>query len=214
MGDKKDTSQTDTSSLFVSPDDFFKDLVRQGFAQRKIQTYPHVESYLVNLLQHYLDAKNLFDPDYDESGKKIPKTLAEMYLHANNTDDQAHKVELLKKLGDRSLYMSGFFGDSLQRKVVDVDYYVNMGGVAYATLASCVREDTSAVVYSTMSRRFIDFVDVLTHISHNSLIKSNESILRLYDRYLTTGSELAREKLAEMGVLPAPSDQTKPGRPY
>lgn len=202
------------TDLFVSPGDFFKDLVRQGFAQRKIETYPHVETYLVDLLQHYLDAKNLFDPDYDENGRRIPKTLAEMYLQANNAEDQTVKVELLKKLGDRSLYMSGFFGDSLQRKIVDVDYYVNMGGVAYATLATFVREDTTAKVYSTISRRFIDFVDVLTYISHSSFIKSNESVLRLYDRYLTTGSELAREKLTEIGVLPLAQDQVKRGRQY
>lgn len=200
------------TDLFVSPNEFFRDLVRQGFEQRKLQTYPQVESYMVDLLQYYLDAKNLFDPDFDEFGRRVPKTLAEMYLHANSTDDQLQKVELLKKLGDRSLYMSGFFGESLQRKVVDVDYYVQMGGVAYATLATCVRQDTSAKIYSTMSRRFIDFVDVLTLISHNSLINSNESILRLYDRYLTTGSELAREKLTQMGILPMAQEQAKQGK--
>ncbi len=214
MSQNESKSQIADTGLFISPEDFFKDLVRQGFAQRKIETYPYVETYLVELLQHYLDAKNLFDPDYDESGRKIPKTLAEMYLCASNADDQSVKVELLKKLGDRSLYMSGFFGDSLQRKIVDLDYYVNMGGVAYATLASCVREDTTAKVYSTISKRFIDFVDVLTYISHSSLIKSNESVLRLYDRYMTTGSELAREKLTEMGVLAVAQEQTKRGRQY
>ncbi|MGZ3795110.1 MAG: hypothetical protein ACXVB1_02020 [Pseudobdellovibrionaceae bacterium] len=214
MSQNEPKAQITGTDLFISAGDFFRDLVRQGLAQRKIETYPNVESYLVDLLHYYLDAKNLFEPDYDEFGRKIPKTLAEMYLHANNAEDQQIKVELLKKLGDRSLYMSGFFGDSLQRKIVDVDYYVNMGGVAYATLASCVREDTIAKVYSTISKRFIEFVDVLTYISHNSLIKSNESVLRLYDRYMTTGSELAREKLTEMGVLPLVQEQSKRSRPY
>lgn len=207
-------SKTKTTDLFVSPGDFFRDLVRKGFERRKLDTFPHVESYVVQLLQHYLDARNLFDPEFDETGRRIPKTLAEMYLTANNAEDQHIKVELLKKLGDRSLYMSGFFGDSLQRKLVDVDYYVNMGGVAYATLASCVREDTSARIYETISKRFIEFVDVLTYISHSSFIKSNESVLRLYDRYLTTGSELAREKLHEMGVLSLGKDQAKRSRQY
>jgi hypothetical protein len=207
-------SKSQTTDLFISPGDFFKDIVRKGFEQRKLETFPVVESYMVNLLQHYLDAKNLFDPEYDESGRRVPKTLAEMYLTANTVEDQQVKVELLKKLGDRSLYMSGFFGDSLQRKIVDIDYYVNMGGVAYATLASCVREDTSAKVYSTISKRFVDFVDVLTYISHNSFIKSDESVLRLYDRYMTTGSELAREKLTELGVLNLGQDPSKRGRQY
>lgn len=212
--EEKTNKSAVTTDLLVSPGEFFKDLVRQGFAQRKLQTYPMVESYLVDLLQYYLESRNLFDTEFDESGKKNPTTLAEMYLYANTTEDLTLKSELLKKLGDRSLYMSGFFGDSLNRKVVDVDYYVSMGGVAFAALAAQARQDTTARVYSTISKRFIDFVDVLTHISHNSFVKSNESILRLYDRYLTTGSELAREKLAEMGVLPLGQDQAKQGRQY
>lgn len=201
-----------TSDLCVSPGDYFKDLVRDAFVHRKLHSFPLVEAYMVDLLQHYLDARNLFEPEHDEAGNKIPSTLAEMYLYANNTDDHVQKVELLKKLGDRSLYMSGFFGASLERKSVAVDYYVNMGGVAYATLATYMREDTTIQTYSTISRRFVDFVDVLSHISHGSFVHSNESILRLYDRYLMTGSELAREKLVEMGIMSFITPPTKAGR--
>ena len=63
------------------------------------------------------------------------------------------RFELLKKLGDRSLYISGFFADSLQRKVVDVDYYAEMGGVAYGALADSAVEEVSssgAVMRSTL----------------------------------------------------------------
>ncbi|HWU44788.1 MAG TPA: hypothetical protein VN132_15155, partial [Bdellovibrio sp.] len=147
----------------------------------------------------------------NESGQKNPQTLAEMFLTAQNAESPI-KVELLRKLGDRTLYISGFFGDSLQRKIVDIDYYAEIGGAAYASLAGCTREDTMVHVYSTFSKRFLDFVDVLTYISHNSFVKSDQSILRLYDRYMRTGSELAREKLEEMGVLPLPAEQVKLGK--
>ncbi|WP_246845191.1 hypothetical protein [Bdellovibrio sp. NC01] len=171
-----------------------------------------VESYLVNLLNHYLDARNLFDSAYaNEAGQKNPQTLAEMFLTAQNAEASA-KIEMLRKLGDKALYISGFFGDSLHRKVVDVDYYADIGGAAYASLAHVTREDTMAKVYSTFSHRFLDFVDVLTYISHHSFVKSDQSILRLYDRYMRTGSELAREKLEEMGVVPLPHDQVKLGK--
>ena len=199
------------STLFVSPEGYFTEVVKQGLEQRKIKTYPHVESYLVNLLQHYLDARNLFESDVDEQGKKAPQTLAEMMLIAHSSEPSV-KLEMLKKLADRSLYISGFFGDSLNRKIVDIDYYAEMGGTAYASLAHCAKEDAMVTVYTTFSKRFMDFVDVLTVISHSSLIKSNESILRLYDRYMRTGSELAREKLVEIGVLTLPADQLKLGR--
>lgn len=199
------------STLFVSPEGYFKEMVKEGLEQRKIKTYPHVETYLVNLLQHYLDARNLFEQEVDEQGRKPPQTLAEMMLIAHNSEPAA-KAELLKRLADKSLYISGFFGDSLNHKIVDIDYYAEMGGTAYASLAHCAKEDALVTVYNTFAKRFMDFVDVLTVISHHSLIKSNQSILRLYDRYMRTGSELAREKLVEMGVLTLPTDQLKLGR--
>jgi hypothetical protein len=208
----KQKGQKNSIELFISPEGFFKELVQKGLSQRKVKAVPMVESYLVNLLQHYLDARNLFDQGLiSESGERAPQTLAETYMLAQNAD-AVKKVEMLRRLGDRTLYISGFFGDSLSRKVVDIDYYADIGGAAYASLAHCTREDTLAKVYRTFSYQFLDFVDVLTYISQHSFIKSDESILRLYDRYLRTGSELAREKLAEMGVLTLPQDQVKLGK--
>jgi len=38
----------------------------------------------------------------------------------------------MQRLGDTALFIAGVFADSLNRKLVDVDYYVAMGGTAYA----------------------------------------------------------------------------------
>lgn len=202
-----------STDFFVSPKEYFQELVRKGLEHRRLETHPHVETYLVNLLQHYLDARNLFESEVDEQGQRRPQTLAEMYLIASQSENSV-RVELLKKMGDKSLYISGFFGDSLERKIVDIDYYAEMGGAAYRDLASVTREDTVARVYTIFSRRFIEFVDVLTHVSQSALVQNNQSVLRLYDRYLRTGSELARERLLEMGVLAVPRDQAKGSRQF
>ncbi len=197
--------------MFVSPEKYFSDMVEQGFAKRKISVHPSVQSYLVQVLEHYLDARNLHEEEVDELGNRKPGTLAEMFLVANQSPPAA-KFGLLKKLGDKSLYISGFFGDSLARKIVDIDYYIDMGGAAYASLAECTHEDTMASVYRTFSRRFLDFVEVLTYISQESMIQSDQNLLRLYDRYLRTGSPMAQERLVEMGVLTISGDQLKLGR--
>lgn len=208
----KETSSPKSLELVLCPRSYFEELVQKGFSQRRIKSAPYIESYLVNMLSHYLDARNLYEAEYaNESGQKNPKTLAEMYLIAQNSEASV-KMELLRKLGDRTLYISGFFGDSLNRKVVDIDYYADIGGAAYASLAHYTKEDTMAQVFSTFSSRFLDFVEVLTYISNQSLIKSDQSILRLYDRYMRTGSDIAREKLVEMGVISLPQDQVKLGK--
>ena len=197
-----------SSTLYLSPRDYFIEVVDEGLSKRNLKTYPAASLYLVSLLEHYLDAKNLFESEVDETGHRKPSTLAEMYLQANNAEP-AERRELLKKLGDKSLYISGFFGDSLKKKLVDIDYYADMGGAAYGSLSKSVKEDTVAKVYQTFSERFIEFVDVLTYISEKSFVQSDQSILRLYDRYLRTGSEVAKEKLIEMGVVTISRDHIK-----
>ncbi|HRO66352.1 MAG TPA: hypothetical protein PL182_02175 [Pseudobdellovibrionaceae bacterium] len=200
-------------SLFVSPKDYFAEMVQEGLRQRRLDQFPRAEAYLVDLLQHYMDTRNLFESDLDEQGQRRPQTLAEMYLTAAHLE-QAARTELLKKLGDKTLYISGFFGESLSRKIVDIDYYAQMGGAAYRDLAEFTEDEMLAKVYRTFSRRFIDYVDVLTYISQSTLVQSNESLLRLYDRYLKTGSELAREKLNEMGIVTVPLEQAKKARQF
>lgn len=205
LRDKKDNAN---SIFLISSKEYFSGMVRSGLEKRNIKTYPAVESYLVDVLEFYLDARNLYDSEITESGEKKPDTLAEMFLVAMNSQPK-EKTKLLKSLADRSLYLSGFFSDSFKRKIIDVDYYADMGGTAYATLADCVNEDTYAQVYRTFARQFIEFADVLSFISESSLVQNNNDLLRLYDRYMRTGSDHAKDKLVELGILTLPLDQVK-----
>jgi hypothetical protein len=186
------------NKIVVGSQEFFREAVVDALTQTKVKATPLAEHYLVQLLEHFMATERLHQ-----------ETLAEMFLKAVNSEKAAEKVDLLKKLGDSSLYISGFFGDSLNRKLVDLDYYVDMGGNAYGTLAVHVRENSFRQVYSELGSRFVQFVDVLTYISTKTLMQTNEDLLRLYDRYLRTGSDLAKEHLLEKGLLPVPRDISK-----
>ncbi|RYZ75328.1 MAG: hypothetical protein EOP05_08110 [Proteobacteria bacterium] len=192
-------------SLVVSSTEYFEEVVTDAFVERKFQAAPPVKNYLVDLLKFYVPAANLFD-ETDSSGRRTRQTLAETFFKAQNATP-VERVELLKKLGDRSLYISGFFGDSLQRKLIDVDYYVDMGGMAYGALAQTVRENSQAKVYSELAQRFFDFVEVLTHISSRTHLQNEENLMRLFEIYAKTGSEVAREKLVAKGLTVVPADQ-------
>lgn len=194
-------------SFLVSSKEFFNGVVQDAISTRKMATFPLAQNYLVSILENYIHTNNLFDAQ-TENGKLTRETLAETFLKAQNAQTSV-KIEMLKKLGDVSLYVSGFFGDSLSRKIVDVDYYVDMGETAYGTLALETKEDTSRKVFKDFSTRFMEYVDILTTISQKSLIQNDESILRLYEKYLKTGSELARETLEEKGIVTVPFDKDK-----
>lgn len=196
--------------IFVSPKDFFKEAVRDAFTKRKIEAFPMAEDYLVNILEHYVIAAHLHErEDIAHQGQKKPTTLAETLLIAAQSEHST-KVDMLKKLGDRTLYVCGFFSDSFQRKVIDVDYCAEMGGTAYRILAQSTREDTLCQVYTLYSKKFLAFVDALNYISEKSQLQSSNNVLRIYDRYIKTGSELAREKLSNLGIVPiSRNDQKK-----
>lgn len=186
-------------ALLTSSDSFFKEVVEEAFENQGVKARPLSQHYLVQLLQHYMFADNLFDKD-EETGKTKNRTLAESYLIALQSERRV-KLDLLKKLGDSSLYISGFFGDSLKRKIIDLDYYAQMGGAAYQSLAAENEGHVFAEVYLEIAEKFYEFTDVLTYISQKSLIQSTDDLLRLYDRYLVTGSKLAEEQLIEKGLL-------------
>lgn len=176
--------------LLASTQEYFSEAVVNAADKTKIAITPFTAQYLVGLLNTYMVAENL----------TMKSTLAEALLSACQAEGMV-KREQLKKLGDTSLYMSGFFGDSLQRKIIDIDYYADIGGTAYGSLASEIDEIAQAQIYRDFSVRFLEYVDLLTYISQTALIQSNTDLLRLYERYVKTGSEMAREQLAEKGLI-------------
>ena len=195
------------TTIILDSNEFFFEMVDEAFQERNLDTYPHVKTYVVDVLKHYLVTENLYDEE-DSSGKKTRKTLAELLLTAANSHSR-QKIEQLKKLGDSSLYISGFFPDSFQRKIIDVDYYVDMGGVAYGALAQSSSDEMKAKMYGDFASNFPTFVDVLAFISQESSIQTNGDLLKLYDRYIATGSRLAEERLVEKGLINADLPKVK-----
>jgi hypothetical protein len=188
-----------SSRLILDSNQYFKNIVDMAFEERRIKTYPHVRSYMVDLLKYYLFVENLYD-EQDSSGKKTRKTMAELLLIAGQSGSR-ERFEKLKRLGDSSLYISGFFSDSFQRKIIDVDYYVDMGKMAFESLSNDVVEDTFSSLYKEIATQFLSLVDVLSLISQKAKIADEENILRMMDVYSKTGSSLIEENLLEKGIF-------------
>ena len=189
-----------------SPIEFFKAQLDKAMQHQKVATSAFTEFYLANLLVGSLrGALPAPDPGYDE----MP--LALLYVRAMESS-RFDRARLLRTLGDGALFVSGFFADSLQRKLVDVEYYRALGGQAYARLS---REDGwmeyEPTVFAELARRFGEFADVLAEVSENSRLASgNRSILELYERWIRTGSRRAAALLAERGITPVAGPEGRP----
>lgn len=179
--------------LTQSLESFFKDEVDRAFKDEGLEADRLTEHYLVQLLAAYA-AQPIED-----------RPLALRLLHAIEASPRERRATL-REIGDTSLFVSGFWGDSLDGKLVDVDYYIDMGGTAYGELArgaSGGANEPFGVVFAELASNFARFVEVLMTISRRTArARTDRSIVRLYERWMRTKSSWAARRLAEQGVMP------------
>lgn len=181
--------------------EFFRNLVQDAMAHQHVDAPEVTSYYVVQLLSSFAR----FEPQRDggHAGKtdtaSQDQPLAVRLGQALESGGHRQR-QLLREVGDSSLFLSGFFPDRLRRSLVDVDYYAALGGYAYGSLAQ--RDDeVLAPVFSELSARFLTFVDVLSEVSERSMASSSD-LLRLYERWLRTGSRHCGQLLVERGVVP------------
>jgi hypothetical protein len=171
--------------------EYFKELVDGALEHQGIVAGELTAFYVVQLLAGFLQR-----PAEGELDEPLGVRLARA-LEGGGIEQRTS----LRQIGDNSLFISGFFSDSLRRKLVDVDYYVNIGGVAYTAL-SRYETDAFSPVFAELAGKFVEFVDVLSEVSERSCCTSNSDLLRLYEKWLRTGSRRSGQLLVEQGVVP------------
>ena len=182
--------------------EFFKHEVEDAMARRHVTTSDWTSYYVVNLLAAFVapDRGSSTTLDAEPLGLRLARAL-----RAEGTTQR----EALRRVGDHSLFLAGFFADSLANRLVDIDYYISLGGSAYGRLASR-DDDAFAEVFGEMAEKFVPLVDVLADISDRSAVGTNRDLLRLYDRWVRTGSQRDGGLLTEMGLLPSSGAPTRP----
>jgi hypothetical protein len=173
--------------------EYFKGLVDGALSHQGLATQELTAFYVVQLLTSFLQRPASGD-DADETplGFRLARALESGGIRQRTS---------LKHIGDVALFVSGFFSDSLNRKLMDVDYYVSIGGCAYSAL-SRIETDTFSPVFAELGTKFVGFVDVLSEVSERTSCTSNADLLRLYEKWLKTGSRRSGQLLVERGVVP------------
>jgi hypothetical protein len=106
-------------TLVSQPQEFFRELVTGAMERRKVETIPETEFYLVNLLNQFMTTDRLYARDADGQMKDEP--LALLWKDAIEEPKREHQRAVFRQVGDVSLYLAGFFQESLSRRLVDVD---------------------------------------------------------------------------------------------
>lgn len=185
-----------------TPTEYFKTLIESALSRRHLHATELTSYYLVDLLCRFVRPDQRL-PFYDASDEPLVIKLGRA-LDSGGLEQRAR----LRTIGDISLFMSGFFSDSFRRKIVDVDYYVSMGEYAYGSLGRR-DEDAFGEVFLELARKFVPFTDVLAHVSEQTLAASSADVLRIYEKWLRTGSARDGQRLVDRGILPNASIGSK-----
>jgi hypothetical protein len=191
---------SETILVGKSAAEWFRERVVDVVSSRQLRIKEVTEFYLVNLLATFVRTEKLFVEDADGQVREEP--LALLLLEALSRGGQARSSGL-RRLGDTALFVSGFFGDSIARSAVDVDYYVAMGERAYGALADQEGQGGRGAgegPFAELASRFSTFVDLFSEIAELSQLRSNRGLLRLYERFLLTRDARVADRLRERGV--------------
>lgn len=170
-----------------SVEEFFHEILAAALSEVGVSTTPFTEYYLVGMLGDFASARISDEP------------LALRLANHGHTQD---RVQALKEIGDTSLYISGFFAESLGQQLVDVDYYIGMGGAAYKELSGRLARSSVAEVYGELASKFPAFVDVLTRM-RSQVSLGKQDMVSLYKQWEETKADWIEERLRKLGVIVA-----------
>jgi hypothetical protein len=205
----KPLSQESTGAGTAAPDidlrgdldGFFGELVALAVDERGVNPTDAARAYVTGLLADYARPGALSCDTFD---RPLTLLLAEAL-----ESEGGERFERLRALGDGALYVRGFFWEHLETRGVALRYVSSVGARAYEgarhMLHRAGRASSATDVFGELAERFDAFVELLGAVADRLVargVASNGGVLRLYERWLRTGSSALGEALAAQGLVP------------
>ena len=174
------------------PSEFFKERVRVALTNSNLTLDNEVEFYLVTLLCNFIKPQETLDL------QKLDTPLALFLKEALESSDSYEQQERFKVLGDLSLYVSGYFQESFNRKTIDIDYYIAIGSSAYQKVAILSAQG----LYRKLATNFPQLIEVVSEVTMIPGQDKPIDILATYDRWTRSNSKRLLKVLQELGIDP------------
>ena len=192
---------TNKIDLKIQPRQFFQEKITAAQAKNNIAIDTDVEFYLITLLCDFIQPSS---PHLLQLDKPLALFLKE------TLEAPPHEQTLrFKILGDLSLYVSGYFQESFNRRVIDVDYYITVGSIAYRTAATRVG-NSSRHVYEKLSQNFAALVELVAEVAVIPTQTHAVDILATYDRWTRSNSQRLLRMLLDIGIDPIKTNTKTP----
>ncbi len=182
--------------------DFFQTEVSRHVTELHKTVPAEAQVYVANLCSRFMKSDAFF---VQVEGKSDIEPFALMLKRALECEDDTLRLQTLRHLGDTALYTSGFLSERVERRGIDVDYVIGMGGMAYQGVSHLMNRTgarrTMGPLYESLAKHFRDFVQVLWEVADRARVGSATSLLKLYESWRSTGSERFERKLVQSGFV-------------
>jgi hypothetical protein len=178
--------------------DWFRDHLAEAETQQKIGLDEATREYVLQVLESFSGR----DATITEELEDLSNEPISMQLMRAMQAPPGRRFQMMRHIGDYSLYLTGFFVDSISRTHNDEQYFVQIGSTAYRGAACALPRGESnpfRTLYDGLSTRFGDLVGLLNDVSERCF-RGEQDVLRLYDRFAATGSRRLATRLAHLGV--------------
>jgi len=180
---------------------FFHEAVEGAMKARRVDATVGATRYLVALLADFAH------PD-DAAGTTLERPLTLLLDEALHVGDPGERFQRLRVLGDGVLYGCGFFGDHFEARGVDPRYLHGLGTRAYGAASALLRaphEEQTPDLFGELADKFGAFVEVVAEVADATIAMGTQTsggLLRVYERWLKTGSETLASALTSRGMVP------------
>jgi hypothetical protein len=180
---------------------FFGEVVEDAMRARRVDATDGATHYLVGLLADYAHPGG-------RTGETLERPLTLLLDEALRAPDPADRFERLRTIGDGVLYGCGFFGDHFEARGVDPKYLHGLGTRAYGAASSMLRrgsDDGGPDLFAELADKFDVFVYVMGDVADATItmgMESSRGLLKVYERWLRTGSDRLASALTSHGVMP------------
>jgi hypothetical protein len=177
---------------------FFGEVVEDAMKARRVEATEGATHYLVALLADFAHPAKT-------AGETLERPMTLLLDEALHAPDPAQRFERLRVLGDGVLYGCGFFGDHFEARGIDLGYMHGLGTRAYGAASSMLRTPEAPDLFGELAEKFGVFVEVVAEVADATIAMGTESpkgLLKVYERWLKTGSERLASALTSRGVVP------------
>ena len=196
---------TNSQKIHLAKDlnSYFESEVANVARKQGLNVSPFAQRYLAGVLSRFANANEFLQKSTITDGKNAFPSIFSMWLEGL-TQSMGAQMSQMQLVGDLTLFTTGFFSEKLHRSSIDMDFYVAMGGKAYER-AGHLRESIAAEralnVFFELAENFSNYVEVFAEISDQSLLSNDTALLKLYEKWLNSGSGRIHRMLAENGVV-------------